>query len=124
MNKVTFRGSGQLNGARNINKVLELDDQIARDLIGRNREKVISAILAIHYPGVEINPKKISINVETIYEKADHNNVKQFLNKSKPSFSFSSIILWIIFFPFKLAWWIFKGIWKDDHLSGGGWHWK
>jgi len=124
MNKVTFRGSGQLNGARNINKVLELDDQISRDLNGRNRDKVISAILAIHYPGVEINPKKISINVETIYEKADHNNVKQFLSKSKPSFSFSSIILWIIFFPFKLAWWIFKGIWKDDHLSGGGWHWK
>ena len=117
MNKVTFRGSGQLNGVRNIHKVLELDDQIAKDLGGRNREKVISAILATHYPGVEINPKKISLNIETIYEKGDHNDFGKFIKKTKPSFSLSNIILWIIFFPFKLIWWITKGIlidvWKD-----------
>ena len=41
--------------------------------------------------------------------------------KQKSSFSFSNIILWILFFPFKLAWWILKNIWKDDHMGNRKW---
>lgn len=118
MKRVTFRGTGQLNGPRSINKVLELEDQTAKDLMGQNRDRVILALMAVHFPGVEIKPKNIGINVESIYEKADSNNAKQFLKKTKPSsFSFTNIILWILFFPFKLVWWMLKEIWNTDHVT-------
>lgn len=119
MKRVTFRGTGQLNGPRSINKVLELEDQTAKDLMGQNRDRVILALMAVHFPGVEIKPKNIGINVESIYEKADSNSAKQFLKKTKPSsFSFTNIILWILFFPFKLVWWMLKEIWNTDHVTG------
>lgn len=117
MKKVTFRGTGQLNGPRSINKVLDLDDQTAKDLTGQNRDRVITAIMAVHFPGVRINPKNIGINIENIYEKTNHNSAEQFLKKTKPtSFSFSNIILWILFFPFKLAWWLLKKTWNEKHV--------
>ena len=66
MKKITFRGTGQLNGPRSINKVIELDDRTARDLTGQNRDKVILALMAVHFPGVEINPKNVGVNIENI----------------------------------------------------------
>ena len=128
MKKVTLRGTGQLNGPRIINKVLELEDQTARDLMGQNSDSVILALMAVHYPGVKIIPRNIGINVENIQEvkkvkeKTNHNNTRQFNNKTESSsFSFSNILLWILFFPFKLVWWILKNIWKDDHMSNRKW---
>ncbi len=114
MKKVTFRGTGQLNGPRIIDKVLEVENQVAIDLLGRNRDRVILALLAVHYAGVEINPRKMGISIDTLDNKNDYNEAINFLKKTKPkSFKFSSIFLWIIFFPFKLLWWILKAIWKD-----------
>jgi hypothetical protein len=118
MKKVTIRGTGQLNGPKDVFKVLELEDQAAQNLTGQNRDKVIIALLAVHFPGVKIDPRKIGINVESIYVKTDHNNSSQPTKKRKSSpLTFSSIILWILFFPFKLVWWLFKAIWNDKALS-------
>jgi hypothetical protein len=64
MAKVTIRGTGQLNGPVIINKVLEMDDAQARNLTGAKRYEVITALLAIHYPGVKIQPNQISVNVD------------------------------------------------------------
>jgi hypothetical protein len=123
MKQVTFRGTGQLNGPVIINKTIELDDKIAQSLGGPKRDEVKTAILAIHFPGVKIKPNQIgceiksikepkaTINVSNNYEKT--NNHK----KQKSSFSFSNIFLWLLFFPFKLAWWMFKAIWNDKDLS-------
>ncbi|GEC73155.1 hypothetical protein SAMN05443543_102177 [Flavobacterium flevense] len=124
MKQVIFRGTGQLNGPVIINKTIEVEDQIAINLGGSKRDDVKLAILSVHYPGVKINPKNISVNIAHINKKEEHNDFKKFAKKNKPksSFSIGNIILWIIFFPFKLAWWILKSIWKDkDHINGK-WH--
>ncbi|MGE4346893.1 MAG: hypothetical protein AB7D46_05705 [Flavobacteriaceae bacterium] len=124
MKKVTFRGTGQLNGPVIINKTLELEDRIAIDLMGKNKDKVILSLLNVHFPGVKINPRNISINVQSLYKNEEHNDFKKFVKKNKPksSFSISNIIIWILFFPFKLVWWILKSIWKDDNHIDSKWN--
>nr|WP_315198241.1 hypothetical protein [uncultured Flavobacterium sp.] len=128
MRQVTFRGTGQLNGPVIINKTIEVDIKTAQSLTGLKRDDVTSAILAIHYPGVKINPKQIGYEIKDIIEpkttRNQNSNSKQTTNQykqQKKSFSFSNIILWILFFPFKLVWWVLKNIWKDDHLSKRKW---
>ena len=127
MKQVTFRGTGQLNGPVIINKTIELDDKIAQSLGGPKRDEVKTAILAVHFPGVRIKPNKIGCEIKDIKEpKTNQNqsrNSQKTINykKQKKSFSFSNIILWILFFPFKLAWWILKNIWKDDHMGNRKW---
>ncbi len=127
MKQVTFRGTGQLNGPVIINKTIELDDKIAQSLGGPKRDEVKTAILAVHFPGVRIKPNQIGCEIKDIKEpKTNQNqsrNSQKTINykKQKKSFSFSNIILWILFFPFKLAWWILKNIWKDDHMGNRKW---
>ena len=127
MKQVTFRGTGQLNGPVIINKTIELDDKIAQSLGGPKRDEVKTAILAVHFPGVRIKPNQIGCEIKDIKEpKTNQNqsrNSQKTINykKQKKTFSFSNIILWILFFPFKLAWWILKNIWKDDHMGNRKW---
>jgi hypothetical protein len=63
MKKATIRGTGQLNGPVIVNKELELDDQIARALLGSKREEVLKGILNAHYPGVKFDYKKIGVQI-------------------------------------------------------------
>lgn len=119
MKKVTFRGTGQLNGPVMINKTIELDDRTASTLTGLKRDEVKLAILTIHFPGVRIKPNQIVCDIEDIkspkIKKPDY--VKKInYNKQKSSFSLVNIILWLLFFPFKLAWWLLKKTWNEKHV--------
>ena len=115
MKKVTFRGTGQLNGPRSINKVLELEDQTAKDLMGQNRDRVLLAIMAVHFPGVEINPRNIGINVETITKKED-DILSQFKGVKATNKSGRFTIWSLIFLPFTIVWRILKFIWRTPHV--------
>ena len=131
MKQVTFRGTGQLNGCRIIDLTIEVEDKTALDLHGPKRDEVKSAILAVHYPGVNIKPNQIGCTVTDIKEtkttRNQNNNSEKPINykSQKSSFSFSNIILWILFFPFKLVWWILKNVlkdlWKNDHIGNRNW---
>lgn len=63
MAKVILKGSGQLNGSVVINKTLELDSVQAKSLVGPKKDEAIVALLAVHYPGVKVNPKTIRVVV-------------------------------------------------------------
>lgn len=63
MATVKLQGTGQLNGSVVINKTVEMDLQQARTFVGAKQDDVIVAFLAVHYPGVKINPKKIGVVV-------------------------------------------------------------
>lgn len=120
MKQVTFRGTGQLNGPVIINKTIELDDKIAQSLAGPKKDEVKTAILSVHFPGVRIKPNQIGLEIKDIKKSEipknqNNKSIKTTTFKSKKSpFSFSNIILWILFFPFKLAWWLIKETWKDN----------
>lgn len=122
MKQVTFRGTGQLNGPVIINKTIELDDRTASTLTGLKRDEVKLAILAIHFPGVKIKPNQIGCEIKDIRlpttTKVQKNEYvkKPSYSKQKSSFSILNILLWLLFFPFKLAWWILKKIWKEKHV--------
>ncbi|RDI53760.1 hypothetical protein [Flavobacterium glaciei] len=122
MKQVTFRGTGQLNGPIIINKTIELDDRTASTLTGLKRDEVKLAILAIHFPGVRIKPNQIVCDIEAIRlpktTKVQKNEYEKKTNysKQKSSFSLLSIILWLLFFPFKLAWWLLKKTWNEKHV--------
>ena len=119
----TFRGTGQLNGPVPINKTINVDEHTAKNLGGSKKDQVKLAILAIHYPGVRINPRSISVNIQRINKKENYNDFGKFAKKNKPkSFSFLNLLLWIVFFPFKLAWWIIKSIWNDNDHTNAKWH--
>lgn len=64
---VTVRGFGQLNGPVIIKKVVEMDNQMANKFMGPDRHVVIKEFLKVHYPGVNVNPKNIGVNV--VYKK-------------------------------------------------------
>ena len=121
MRKVTFRGTGQLNGPVIINKTLEFDDRTASTLTGLKRNDVILAILAVHYPGVRINTK--NIGMESIY--FNENNIRKENEKTprknssnkKTSFTLFSIIKFFLFLPFRIFRMFFKAIWNDRDLS-------
>jgi hypothetical protein len=68
MTRITFKGSGDLNGVVIINKTIEVDDQLVRGYTGQNRDAVILSTLAIHYPGVRIDPRNIGMNIEGVKE--------------------------------------------------------
>ncbi len=61
--RVIIKGTGQKNGPVIIQKELDLDDNIARSLVGSKKETAITELLELHYPGVKIDPKKIGINL-------------------------------------------------------------
>lgn len=122
MKQVTFRGTGQLNGPVMINKTIELDDRTTSTLTGLKRNEVKLAILAIHFPGVKIKPNQIVCDIEDIRSpittKVEKNEYVKKTNysKQKSSFSLVNIILWLLFFPFKLAWWLLKKTWNEKHV--------
>ncbi len=119
MKQVTFMGTGQLNGPVIINKTIELDDKIALSLGGSKRNEIKLEILAIHFPGVKINPSQISCQIKDIKSTNVQKNIsskKDNYNNKKSSFSIFNLLLWLFFFPFKFAWWILKKIWNEKHI--------
>lgn len=106
---VTFRGTGQLNGPVPINKTIEVDLQTAKNLGGSKGDDVTLAILAIHYPGVKINPRQIGrvLNYDT--PKNTRKSVKRTAKiKEKTPVTIFSIMKFLIISPFKLLWWFLK----------------
>jgi len=63
MAKVTLKGVGQLNGPVIINKTIEMDEVQARTFTGPKRDEVIIGTIAVHYPGVKINPRRMNVVV-------------------------------------------------------------
>lgn len=118
MKQVTFRGSGQLRGVISIDKTIELEDIIAASLFGPKRNEVKLSILSVHFPGVKFNPNQIVCDVKSIKENKTHAVTKSRTNNTskKKSFSLFSIITFLLFWPFKLVWWLIKKIWKEDHI--------
>jgi 23S rRNA maturation-related 3'-5' exoribonuclease YhaM len=107
MKTIKLRGTGQLNGTVVIDKELELDDKIAQSLFGPKKNEVIRNIIAIHYPGVKINPKQIGI--QSIELKKEISSIKKTKNSSSQKKSPTPII----FLPFKIIWRILKWLTKD-----------
>jgi hypothetical protein len=120
MKEVKFTGTGQLNGCVVINKTIEVDDRTAISLTGLKRNEVTLAILAIHYPGVKINPRQIGYQINSISKPKNKNIIKKSsisandYKKTKNTFSVASILTFILFFPFKIAWWLLKLVLKKD----------
>lgn len=54
MYKVRVKGSLQLNGVINVNKTVEMEEQMAKRFQGANRYEVIEGFLNVHYPGATI----------------------------------------------------------------------
>lgn len=66
--KVTFKGTGQLNGPVPINRTIEYDEKAGRAFTGLKRDEAALAALSVLYPGVSF-PRKVGINVEVIKKK-------------------------------------------------------
>lgn len=64
--KVRISGWGQLNGPVSIDKIIDIDEQIAYKLINKN-EKMLEDIMHVNYPGVEYRPGQIIC--QTVYEE-------------------------------------------------------
>ena len=101
MIEATFRGTGQLNGPVPINKTIEVDEQTAQNLGGSKRNDVKLALLSVHYPGVKINPKNISVNINRINKKEDHNDFGKFAKKTNQNL-LASLIYYYGLFSFLL----------------------
>lgn len=103
--KVTFRGTGQLNGPVPINKTVEYDEVVARSFSGSKKDEVILSALAGFYPGVEINPRQIGIQIqEVISPKKEKKSKKNKISK-KPTPIFAHP-WWL--FPFRIIWRILR----------------
>ena len=76
MKKVTFKGTGQLNGPVIIDKTIELEDKEASRLSGANRNDVKLAMLNIYYPGVKIDPTKIGVEIIPIKKESNKEKIK------------------------------------------------
>lgn len=66
--KVTFKGTGQLNGPIPISKTIEYDEKAGRVFTGPKRDEAAIAVLRQLFPGVSF-PRPIGINVEIINKK-------------------------------------------------------
>lgn len=67
---VTINGTGQLNGSVPINKTVEMDERAAKAFLGSKRADAIETFVRTHYPGVKINPKLFSANVNPAKTKS------------------------------------------------------
>ena len=75
--KVHFKGFGQLNGVVIIDKIIDLDKQIADKLTGAERYEIIQSIISIHYPGVAFEPGNIGYTkIEEKKEKKNNDFIK------------------------------------------------
>jgi len=113
--KVTFTGTGQLNGPVPINKIVEYDSVIAKSFTGPKRDETILSALEVFYPGVEINPKQIGVNIQEIRPKVEKK--KKSSKKSKSHKKLTPIFAnpwWL--FPIRIVWriirWFFLTIYK------------
>lgn len=64
MAKVTLIGTGHLNGSVSINKTVEIDKSMVPSFTGQKRFEAIEALLAVHFPGVKVNPQQIAVNID------------------------------------------------------------
>lgn len=63
MAKITFRGTGQLNGPVPINKTIEIDSSQIKNFTGSKSYEATVAVLAIHYPGVRIEKGRVGMEI-------------------------------------------------------------
>ena len=96
---VMIKGTGQLNGQVRIDKTFEVDEQQAKLYRGNKRDQVILGAVAVHYPGVKVNPRNLSVNVVPVAAQK-HSNSKQ-----KSVFKGN-----LLFLPFRIVWKFFKVI--------------
>ena len=83
MIKILISGTGQLNGPVVINKTIEIDRQTLNRLRGQHKDEVITEFLAVHYPGVKINPRQISIReLGNVTETHTSKTVKEPIKKN------------------------------------------
>ena len=75
---------------------------------------------------MKIDPKNVGmeINWNATKKNISETSVQSKSKKNKPNskpFSIGNVFMWILFFPFKLVWWLIKNltkdIWKNDHLD-------
>ena len=112
--RITFRGTGQLNGPVIIDKTVDLDDKSLRPFYGAKRDEVMTAFIGNHYPGVKINPRQISIIQENkINPKKTSQKSRALKSNSSKSKSFS--IFSLIFLPFKIVGKIISWLTKGNH---------
>ena len=104
--KITFRGTGQLNGPIPINKTVEYNEYAGKLFLGSQRDEVIIEALSAFYPGVEINPSKIGLEVIPIKSK------KKPSTKKKKENSKSIFRKPYIFIPFRLLFKLLGYIWR------------
>jgi hypothetical protein len=83
MIKILISGTGQLNGPVKIDKTIEIDRETLNRFRGQHKDQVITEFLAVHYPGVKINPRQISIReLESVPEARDSKSVKETVKKN------------------------------------------
>ncbi|MGJ1412808.1 hypothetical protein ACR78Z_24350 [Sphingobacterium thalpophilum] len=112
MKQVKIIGTGQLNGPISVNKTILLDDSIANRLQGNDEAKL--ALLAVHFPGVKFNPRRVSFSVSQYREpKLKTTKPKQKVKTEKKPLSLGRIISFILLLPFKLVWWVLKFLWNS-----------
>ena len=96
MYKVTVKGTGQLNGPVNINKTVEMEEQMAIKFNGADRYRVIEEFVKLHYPGVKIpsirgfGASVVPIKQEKTRKTSDQTSENIGKNKDK---SFSSFLI-------------------------------
>jgi len=67
MYRISFSGTGQCStGQVNIDKTLEVDRDYYYRLTGHNSDEELTALIALHYPGVSVNPRHLSFRGEPL----------------------------------------------------------
>lgn len=69
--KVNITGSGKIgNDVKHLNKSIEINEDTMRDLQNTSKkDAVLQGLIAIHYPGVEVDTKKIGLHYQEIKDK-------------------------------------------------------
>lgn len=98
---VIIKGTGQLNGQVRIDKTFEVDEHQAKLYRGNQRDQAISGAVAVHYPGVEVNPRNLSVNVVPVAAPKKTNGKKKSDFKGNPLFLPFRIV-------FRMLGWIFR----------------
>lgn len=93
---VIIKGTGQLNGQVRIDKTFEVDAEQAKLYRGNKRDQVILGAVAVHYPGVVVNPRNLSVNVVPVEAKKSDKPRKSVFKGN------------LLFLPFRIVWRIFR----------------
>ncbi len=89
--KVKITGHGQLNGVVIIDKIIELDEQIANRLYSASKAEVLTSVMNVHYPGVQFDPN--NIGVQNVEEKKDRTKEKDILKGAVVGGATASVLL-------------------------------